>query len=276
MRGARGALAVLIGAALVACAGQPARPPTAEAPRPPPARQETVPPWGPAPVPSGKGGIYKVGNPYTINGVLYVPREDPTYSETGIASWYGPQFHGARTANGEIFDMHLVSAAHRTLPMPSLVRVTNLENGRSMVVRMNDRGPFARGRIIDMSAKAAELLGFHQAGTARVRVDYVGRAPLEEEAPPVVQVRQAPPPAVEAAPKGIYVQAGAFGNPTNAERLKQRLRAVGPTLIHTAVVNGIQFYRVRIGPLATVQDADIALAQVVGLGEANALIVVDR
>jgi rare lipoprotein A len=276
----RGIVLVAACALLAACAGQqkqaaPTYTGPVAAPKPAP-RPADVPPWGEAPTPSGKGGIYKVGNPYVINGVTYVPREDPNYSETGIASWYGPQFHGERTANGEVFDMELVSAAHRTLPMPSLVRVTNLENGRSMVVRLNDRGPYARGRIIDMSKKAAELLGFQGAGTAMVRVEYVGRAPLEEGAPELVAVKQEAPKKVAAEPKGIYVQAGAFGNPNNAGRLKDRLQVVGPARIHTAVVNGTNFYRVRLGPFANVDDADLALAQVVGLGEVNALIVVDR
>lgn len=126
-----------------------------------------------------RGGIYKVGNPYQINGVWYYPKEDPNYDETGIGSWYGEQFHGKRTANGETFDMNEVSAAHPTLPMPSLVRVTNMENGRSIVVRMNDRGPYANGRIIDLSRRSAQLLGFERQGTARVRVQYLGQAPLE-------------------------------------------------------------------------------------------------
>jgi rare lipoprotein A len=275
--GLRGALAIVACAALAACAG-PQKPsaPQTTAPAPKPTQEVAPPPWGPAPTPSGKGGIYKVGKPYTINGVLYVPREDPNYVETGIASWYGPQFHGERTANGETFDMNLVSAAHRTLPMPSMVRVTNLDNGRSIVVRMNDRGPFARGRIIDMSAKAADLLGFQQAGTARVRVAYVGPASLDDGAPPVVQIAQEPKRAVQKEPKGIYVQAGAFANADNAQRLKQRLGYLGNTFIHSAMVNGTRFYRVRIGPLPTVEDADLALAQVVGMGEANALIVVDK
>lgn len=277
----RGLVLAAASAFLAACAAQPQKPaPTYTGPvAAPPKPRETVattPPWGEAPVPSGKGGIYKVGNPYVINGVTYVPREDPHYSETGIASWYGPQFHGARTANGEIFDMELVSAAHRTLPMPSLVKVTNLQNGKSMVVRLNDRGPYARGRIIDMSKKAAELLGFQGAGTAMVRVEYAGRAPLEEGAPVAVAVRQEAPKKLAAEPRGIYVQAGAFGNPDNANRLKDRLRAIAPTQVRTAMVNGATFYRVRLGPFAGVDDADLAMAQVVGLGEVNALIVIEK
>ncbi|MBO6783539.1 MAG: septal ring lytic transglycosylase RlpA family protein, partial [Alphaproteobacteria bacterium] len=105
-------------------------------------------------------GRYKIGDPYQIKGVWYYPAEDYQYSETGIASWYGPNFHGKKTANGETYNQNDLTAAHRTLPMPSAVRVTNLENGRSLVVRINDRGPFARGRIIDMSRRGAQLLGF--------------------------------------------------------------------------------------------------------------------
>lgn len=116
-------------------------------------------------------GIYKVGNPYEINGIWYYPKVEYDYVDKGIASWYGPKFHKRKTANGEIFDMNAVSAAHRTLPMPSLVRVTNLNSGRAINVRINDRGPFAHGRIIDLSRRAAQLLGFEVAGTAPVRVE---------------------------------------------------------------------------------------------------------
>jgi len=136
---------------------------------------------GEAPAQVGHGGIYKVGNPYQISGVWYYPKEDPNYDETGIGSWYGDQFHGKTTANGEAFDMNEVTAAHPTLPLPSLVRVTNLENGRSIVVRVNDRGPYVNGRIIDLSRRSAQLLGYDRQGTAKVRVQYVGPAPLEND-----------------------------------------------------------------------------------------------
>jgi rare lipoprotein A len=116
---------------------------------------------------TGGGGAFKVGNPYQISGVWYYPKEDPFYDETGIASWYGEDFHGKATANGERYDMNALTAAHRTLPMPVVVRVTNLENGRSLRLRLNDRGPYARGRIIDVSKRAAQLLGFQENGTAR-------------------------------------------------------------------------------------------------------------
>tara|TARA_R110001606_G_scaffold65140_1_gene150924 strand:+ start:3715 stop:4749 length:1035 start_codon:yes stop_codon:yes gene_type:complete len=113
---------------------------------------------------------YKIGNPYQIYGIWYYPAEDYEYDETGIASWYGAAFHGKSTANGGVYDMNALTAAHRTLPMPSYVRVTNLENGRSLVLEVNDRGPFAKGRIIDISRRGAQLLGFQSQGTARVRV----------------------------------------------------------------------------------------------------------
>jgi len=115
-------------------------------------------------------GRYKIGNPYQIKGVWYYPTVDYGYNKTGIASWYGPGFHGKLTANGETYDQNALTAAHKTLPMPSIVQVTNLENGRSIKVTVNDRGPYAFGRIIDMSRRGAQLLGFHRKGTARVRV----------------------------------------------------------------------------------------------------------
>lgn len=116
-------------------------------------------------------GIYKVGKPYKVNGNWYFPKEDYQYDEIGMASWYGPDFHQNKTANGEVFDMHMISAAHKTLPLPSVVRVTNLDNGRSLIVRVNDRGPFVNDRIIDLSRKAADLLGFLDKGTTKVRVE---------------------------------------------------------------------------------------------------------
>jgi len=130
------------------------------------------------PVPKG-GGVYHVGSPYMVGGRVYVPEDNPHYSAEGLASWYGSDFHGRATANGEIFDADSISAAHPTLPLPSYVRVTNLSNGRSIIVRVNDRGPYHGNRIIDVSKRTAHLLGFTVRGTAWVRVDYVGRAPME-------------------------------------------------------------------------------------------------
>src|ERR1700710_1427516 len=130
------------------------------------------------PVPKG-GGTYRVGKPYTVAGRVYVPEEDAGYRAEGMASWYGDDFHGRLTANGEVFDMASLTAAHPTLPMPSYARVTNLSNGKSLIVRVNDRGPYHGNRLMDVSNRAAELLEFKGNGVARVRVEYVARAPLE-------------------------------------------------------------------------------------------------
>jgi rare lipoprotein A len=159
---------------------------------PPPARmvdgnKVTVPP---------NAGVYKVGQPYQIDNVWYYPREQPDYDETGIASWYGPTFYGHRTANGEMYDGNQLTAAHRTLPMPVNVRVTNLDNGKSIIVRVNDRGPYARGRIIDLSSHAAQLLDVVRTGTARVRVTYLARADLNGGPPPA----ETPPEIASALP----------------------------------------------------------------------------
>jgi len=162
VRGARVALVLMAGASLTACV-TPRYPSRADG-------------LGNAP-PVGQGE-YKVGKPYQVGGVWYVPREQPNYDARGVASWYGDQFHMKATANGETFDMNTVSAAHTTLPLPSMVEVTNLDNGRKLVVRVNDRGPFVDNRIIDLSREAARQLGYDRAGLANVRVRYLGPAPL--------------------------------------------------------------------------------------------------
>ncbi len=161
-------------------------------------------------------GIYKVGKPYQINGVWYYPKEDFGYDETGIASWYGPGFHEKTTANGEIYDQNELTAAHRTLPMPSLVRVTNLDNGRAVVVRINDRGPYANGRVIDMSRRGAQLLGFDGPGTAKVRVQIlaeesraIAAAARQGTPAPLLAELDGPPP--KAAPRGRIEVSGPAG-----------------------------------------------------------------
>lgn len=128
-------------------------------------------------VPKG-GGYRKLGRPYYVGGRRYTPRHEPNYAKTGIASWYGKDFHGRLTANGEVYDMYALTAAHPTLPLPSLVEVTNTRNGRRIVVRVNDRGPFKRGRIIDLSYRSAERLGLVRSGTGEVHVRYLAPAPL--------------------------------------------------------------------------------------------------
>ncbi len=162
-RNAKLTLVLLAGASLAACA----------TPRYP---SHATGPQAGAPLP-GQGG-YKVGAPYQVAGIWYVPKEDPSYNRTGVASWYGDEFHQKATANGEIFDMNTATAAHTTLPLPSMVEVTNLDNGRKITVRVNDRGPFVDNRLIDLSHEAARQLGYDRAGLANVRVRYVGPAPL--------------------------------------------------------------------------------------------------
>jgi rare lipoprotein A len=161
-RGTRIALILMAGASVTACV-TPRYPSRAD---------------GLGNTPPAGQGEYKVGKPYQVGGVWYVPREQPNYDQRGVASWYGDQFHMKATANGETFDMNAVSAAHTTLPLPSMVEVTNLDNGKKLVVRVNDRGPFVGNRIIDLSHEAARQLGYDRAGLANVRVRYVGPAPL--------------------------------------------------------------------------------------------------
>lgn len=134
---------------------------------------------GSGPLPKG-GGRYVVGNPYEVGGRRYYPSEDESYDKVGVASWYGPKFHRRMTSNGEWFDQDYLSAAHPTLPLPSYVRVTNIENGRTLVVRVNDRGPFVADRIIDLSKQSADVLDVRRKGTAQVRVQYLGPAPLND------------------------------------------------------------------------------------------------
>lgn len=131
------------------------------------------------PNPPKGGGRYQIGKPYSVRGKTYVPQHDPSYSASGSASWYGSDFHGRKTANGEIFSANAITAAHPTLPLPSYVRVTNTANGRSLIVRVNDRGPYVSGRIIDLSYRAASMLGYVNKGSTSVKVEYVGQAPLE-------------------------------------------------------------------------------------------------
>ncbi|NEW88616.1 septal ring lytic transglycosylase RlpA family protein [Rhodopseudomonas sp. WA056] len=175
------------------------------------------------PVPKG-GGTFRVGKPYVVAGRTYVPEDNPNYRAEGQASWYGNDFHGRLTANGEVFDMASLSAAHPTLPIPSYARVTNLANGRSLIVRINDRGPYHGNRLIDVSNKAAELLEFRHKGTARVRVEYVGRAPLEgsDDRQLMATLRQGEP---APAPTGIRIASAKpfvpdFGASSSAGRIR--------------------------------------------------------
>ena len=254
------------------------------------------------------GGIYKVGKPYKIAGEWYYPRENTKYDNIGIASWYGPKFQGRRTANGEIFDMNLLTAAHPTLPMPVMVQVTNLENGRSMKLRVNDRGPFKKNREIDLSRRAAEILGFKDKGTARVRVKYLQRAPLYNQrgqlisgdesdsfvfdkpytptrdryvsAAPITEVEtksldgQDLPSKKSVLPKQkYYVQLGVFSRKDSAEALRQKLGQIGQVEVSELTSGGRQLYRVRVGPVNSRVDANILVDDVLDNGHQDAFIL---
>jgi rare lipoprotein A len=246
---------------------------------------------GSGPLPKG-GGRYFLGEPYEVAGWKYYPREDPTYDKVGHASWYGPQFHRRMTSNGEWFDMDYLSAAHPTLPLPSYARVTNLENGRTVVVRVNDRGPFVGDRIIDLSRRSAEVLGFKEKGRANVRVQYLGPAPLNDRGGDLMAMNQrlqrgtgftalaaaAPAPAAVAAAKlplrhGYYVQVGAYSDPRNAERARDALRPVGPISVTSIAGQLGTLYKVQLGPLEDQVKAVAALDQVVAQGHADARLV---
>ena len=301
-------------------------------PRPPPA------PPAPAPVPAQRPppaardipdalpryeprSAY--GNPpfYDVFGKRYFVLSSSTdYIERGVASWYGPGFHKIRTSTGEIYDMYGMSAAHKTLPLPAYVRVTNLQNGRSVVVRVNDRGPFVGNRIIDLSYTAAAKLDMLRNGTAMVEVRSVGPASTPgdvgvsaaaggisagtaQAAPPATPAMTAPPMAppaaqpIGAAPAGVppgavpiapapvtsapatalYVQAGAFADPANAERLATRLRGggYGTVFIRDDYIAGRKLYRVRIGPVPDVPEFDRIVAALDRAGVRDAHLALD-
>lgn len=229
------------------------------------------------------GGVYKLGAPYNIGGRWYYPEFDPHYNRTGIASWYGPGFDGQPTANGELFDSDAISAAHPTLPLPSLVEVTNLENGRRLVVRVNDRGPFVGERLIDLSEAAARELGFRDQGLARVRVRFLKLADDARGVPPqpapsiqTVAANAAEPqvrPKACAAPLRRYlVQIAALRDPSRAELLAQSARALAPVRLER-VTGPVQAVRVLLGPVEEATAARQLLERARRAGYPEAFIV---
>lgn len=231
----------------------------------------------PAPIVSG------TMRPYQVRGRWYTPKEQPDYEEVGMASWYGDAFNGRPTSTGERFDMHALTAAHKTLPLPGLVEVTNLDNGRRLVVRINDRGPFVDSRIIDLSREAANELGMLSQGVGRVRVRYLGRAPqqgggtlLRASAPtprvsaPVsapVQMAVAPVAPIMAEVSIYWVQAGTFPDQGEARRIADSLSGWV-----RADLNGGRF-NVVVGPWDSVNAAEAARQSVVARGYAGALLI---
>jgi len=248
----------------------------------------------------------KVGPPYEAGGRWYVPAPEPGYEQTGRASWYGEDFRARPTASGETFDPDALTAAHPTLPIPSLVQVTNLETGREAILRVNDRGPFVDERLIDVSQGAARVLGFERAGGAQVHVRYLGPAPRhvvtttsgvrtvafdpEPRAGPLSLGPQIPESTVSAAPApspisfspqvaapahGFYVQVGAYGDGANAERARVRIAAVGEARIDVRMNARGTLHRVRVGPFASRGAAEDAQRQIAALGYPDALVATD-
>lgn len=257
---------------------------------------------------------YKIGRPYEVNGRRYHPREQPDYVAVGIASWYGQEFHGRLTANGELFDRNRLTAAHTTLPLPSLVEVENLENGRRVLVRVNDRGPFKDDRIIDLSQAAARALGFEEKGLARVRVRYVGPASLAEATvsldddrrrlaradetrrrrppatpqPPsgrqedviarlIAQAEAAPAPPPAAPAVEYWIDVARFADLNALEAARFALSEWGPVrVLSEARLDGITAWRVQIGPYADEAAAATRLAELRGAGYASASLSQER
>ena len=252
--------------------------------------------------------MYKIGDPYKINGKWYYPAVDYSYNEVGIASWYGPGFHGKKTANGEIFDQNKISAAHKTLPMPSIVRVTNLDNGIILEnIRINDRGPFAGNRIIDLSKKAAEVLGFVNNGVANVRVE------IMENESRIYAARNSNPDKVRKANnakiekievknldnneinkttsnkeviqnnensnkilnnKPLLIQVGAFSDHRNAKSLTKKLSEF-KAYVERIFIGNKYLYRVRIGPLTNLDIANTIKTKLFDLGYTSSHLVVN-
>lgn len=255
----------------------------------PPADVANIPDAVPKTEPRSASG----NKPYSVYGVTYTPLSDTSgYRERGIASWYGKKFHGKRTSSGEAYDMYAMTAAHKTLPLPSYLRVRNLQNDRSVVVRVNDRGPFLHNRLIDLSYAAAAKLGILGTGTGVVEIEAVSADEPSTQVVKTYPLRMIPPaaaaeeipdsPAAATGPK-LYLQVGAFAQRDNAVSLRNRLEreALRPIFVQSAQAGGnggtdpAPIYRVRIGPLASVEEGDRLTERVAQLGIPDARIVVE-
>jgi len=223
----------------------------------------------------------KYGNPssYVVNGKrYYVKASSKGYVERGVASWYGKKFHGRRTSSGEPYNMYAMTAAHKTLPLPTYARVTNLKNGRSVMVKVNDRGPFHQNRLIDLSYAAAEKLDIVGKGTGFVEVRAIDpSAPTRPYTKVVASKPIASTPPESATGSGrIFIQVGAFSQRSNAERLVNRLpKTLGPVFIHEGWSSQNRVYRVRVGPIASVEQADGLASVIEKLGVMNYHLVVE-
>jgi len=268
----KGAVIVGLTALLAACASVGAVVPGGEGRRP----VETAIVRDPAPIVPG------TMRPYQIRGRWYRPAEDTGYNQVGMASWYGDQFNGRPTATGERFDMHAMTAAHKTLPLPSMVEVTNMANGRTAVLRVNDRGPFVEDRIIDLSRGAAEDLGLLSRGVGEVRVRYLGPAPRlgggrmqQASITPVPLASSPAPPPVEQArvpePSRFWVQAGSFADPLAARLSAESLG--GGASVASAEIDGRRLFRVMVGPWSDANAAEQARLSIMARGVRDALLI---
>jgi rare lipoprotein A len=262
---------------------------------------------GNGPLPKG-GGRYQLGKPYQIAGRWFRPSENPNYDKVGMASWYGEDFHSRKTSNGEYFDMNALTAAHPTLPLPSYAKVTNIANGKSIVVRINDRGPFVGNRIIDLSRRSADALDYRINGKAKVRVQFIEKAPLDDQGHHLMALNKALKDGAnlprlknfasgntvmvaQAAPKKaprksqrnpdpeigsdetLLIQVGVFRNPDNAQIAVDRLADLGTPQVVGTKAKGMPAYRVQIGPFASMVEAEVALVQTQSEGYVDANIV---
>jgi rare lipoprotein A len=259
------------------------------------------------PMPKG-GGRRHVGKPYEVAGNKFYPRHDPSYDRVGVGSWYGPKFHKRMTSNGEWFDMNELTAAHTTMQLPSYAKVTNKSNGRTVIVRVNDRGPFVNDRIIDLSRRAADEIGFRAQGKAKVRVQYIGPAPLKDPdyghlAAMNAELRRGTPLGQMVAGANLrngrygdaepryastdtstatssiapasgnalyFVQVAAFSDPANAERTRSNLSDLGTVLVESVSGSFGPVYRVRVGPVSDEGQAQAALHAVRARGHHDA------
>ncbi|PAU87689.1 septal ring lytic transglycosylase RlpA family lipoprotein [Pseudomonas sp. WN033] len=250
---------------LTACSSSSVKPPAPSQPSAPSSRPAVDGPPSyfmdvsqiPDAVPTPHTGSYKA-SPYTVLGQSYTPMQDGrNYREVGLASWYGTKFHGQNTANGEVYDLYGMTAAHKTLPLPTYVYVTNQANGRRIIVRVNDRGPFYSDRIIDLSYAAAKKLGFAEQGTARVLVEGIDPVAWQQQNNPGYLVRNNPPQETLPSGQELYLQVGAFSSNQAAEQLRQRLQGVVNATVFVSPVeqNAQTLHRVRLGPVASHAEA---------------------
>ena len=267
-------VAVLGCAALVACATPQPR----LAVRGSASSDTSARPYSGPPPPGSTAGLRGTEKPYVIKGIWYYPKADRDYDVKGLGSWYGEQFHNRRTANGEIFDMDMPSAAHKTLPLPSIVEVTNLDNGRKIKVRVNDRGPFVGDRIIDLSKAAAEQLGYGRAGIANVRVRYIGPAgkatPFEQRrtiaaAPPPPEPRYAPSPRARAYASGLPPAQPAYDPPPPPKLAEPDYVPSAPRVPAEPTPVLTSSYRIQAGSFASRDNAERAAARLGGAGQAS-------